>query len=472
MKLLPEDMTFSLSIGESLECQRQADWGKESIELFAAPTASNRLNLPKTPDKQIIFIDSCVENWQQLASGVTAGTQVIILNPTGDGITQITQTLAKRSGFDSIQIVAHGKPASLQLSATNLDSHSIENDSNQLQQWQKSLIKNGDILLSAIVQEAVTKTKQIDPCLNIQTVSDIAPQAVQVMVEANQRIDTAASNNSGASLNTAIASIQKVALGETAKDFKEVTAGNKTIAEVVAENTGAALTSQIQTATVPHAPAVPVIGGGVEIISTAPNQIMGTNGNDAIAGTSGSDTISGQRGNDQILGLEGNDWINGNQDKDTIDGGIGDDTIYGGKGEDSLVGSNGEDVLFGNRGSDKIDGGESNDSLYGGRGNDLLTGGDGDDLLAGQIGEDTLVGGLGSDVFLLAPEQGIDTIIDFEKGQDLIGLSGGLNFSQLSFTSANNATLISVASSGQVLASLKGVAPNWLTIEDFTQRII
>ncbi|MEG4354960.1 putative Ig domain-containing protein [Microcoleus sp. Aus8_D1] len=326
--------------------------------------------------------------------------------------------------------------------------------------------------LSAIVQEATTKTKQIDPSLNIQTVLEIAPQAVQVMVDANQRIDTAASNNSGASLNTAIARIQKVALGETAKDFKEVTAGNKTIVEVVAKNTGAALTSQIQTATVPNAPAVPVIGGNVDIISTAPNQITGTDGNDAIAGTSGNDTISGQRGNDQILGLEGNDWINGNQDKDTIDGGIGDDTLYGGKGDDSLVGFNGEDVLFGNRGSDKIDGGDGNDSLYGGMGNDLLTGGNGDDLLVGQIGEDTLTGGLGNDVFLLAPFEGIDTILDFEKGQDLIGLSGGLTFSQLSFTSANNATLISVTSSGQVLASLKGVAPNLLGIDDFTQRVI
>ncbi|MEG4801103.1 DUF4347 domain-containing protein [Microcoleus sp. ARI1-B5] len=326
--------------------------------------------------------------------------------------------------------------------------------------------------LSAIVGEAATKTQQIEPSLNIQKVLEIAPQAAQVMAETNQRTDAAASNNSGASLNTAIARIQKVALGETAKDFKEVTAGNKTIAEVVAENTGAALTSQIQTATVPDAPAVPVIGGSVDIISTEPNQIIGTDGNDAIAGTSGSDTISGKRGNDQILGLEGNDWMNGNQDNDTVDGGIGDDTIYGGKGEDSLVGFNGEDILFGNRASDKIDGGESNDSLYGGSGNDLLTGGNGDDFLVGETGEDTLIGGFGRDVFLLAPSQGIDTILDFEKGQDLIGLSGGLTFSQLSFTSANNATLISVASSGQVLASLTGVASNLLGIEDFTQRII
>jgi Ca2+-binding RTX toxin-like protein len=333
---------------------------------------------------------------------------------------------------------------------------------------------NNPAQLAAIVQEAATKTQQTDPNLNIQKIGEIALQAAEVMAEGNQRIDTAASNNSGTSLNAEIARIQKITLGETTKDFKEVVPGNKTIAEVVAENTGAALTGQIQTVILPAVPvaAVPVVRGDVEFGSTAPNQIIGTNGNDAIAGTSGNDTISGKGGSDRILGLEGNDWINGNQDQDTLDGGIGDDTVYGGKADDSLAGFSGEDILFGNRGFDNINGGEGNDSLYGGRGNDFLTGDSGDDLIVGQIGEDSLIGGFGSDVFLLAPEQGIDTIYDFEKGQDSIGLSGGLTFSQLSITSVNNAALISIAGSGQVLASLRGVAPNLLGIEDFIQRLI
>jgi uncharacterized repeat protein (TIGR01451 family) len=342
---------------------------------------------------------------------------------------------------------------------------------NQIQS-SNNLDLNNPTQLAAIIQEAATKTQQTDPSLNLPKILEVAPQAAQVMAEANQRIDTTASSNSGTSLNAEIARIQKITLGETTKDLKEVVPGNKTIAEVVAENTGAGLTGQIQTVILPTVPAVPIITGSPEVISTAPNQIIGTDGNDAIAGTSGNDTISGKSGNDRILGLEGNDWINGNQDKDTLDGGIGDDTVYGGKGDDSLTGFTGDDILFGNRGFDNIKGGDGNDSLYGGRGNDILTGDNGDDLIVGQIGEDTLIGGLGGDVFLLAPEQGIDKILDFEKGEDLIGLSGGLTFSQLSITAGNSATLISIASSGQVLASLKGVASNLLGIEDFTQRQI
>ncbi len=46
-----------------------------------------------------------------------------------------------------------------------------------------------------------------------------------------------------------------------------------------------------------------------------------------------------------------------------------------------------------------------------------------------------MTGGCGSDVFVLAAGEGTDTMADFKKGTDLIGLSGGLSFDKLSFSS-------------------------------------
>ncbi|NJK70446.1 MAG: DUF4347 domain-containing protein [Microcoleus sp. SU_5_3] len=149
MRLLAENIKFCLSSNELREPKPPIDRKIKSIELSPSPTSNNRLHPKNTREKHIVFIDSRVENWQQLASGIKPGTEAILLDPTGDGISQITKTLAKRSGLDSIQIVAHGKPASLQIGTAKLDSNSIENYSSQLQQWQKSLIKNGDILLVA-----------------------------------------------------------------------------------------------------------------------------------------------------------------------------------------------------------------------------------------------------------------------------------------------------------------------------------
>ena len=298
--------------------------------------------------------------------------------------------------------------------------------------------------LQSIVQQSITMAQQLDSTFNSQHLSQIAPDAAKVMAEANQRIDFVVSNTATASINREVARVQKIALGEIAKDFKEAGAGTKTIAAVVAENTGAALDAQIQQATLPEVPAIPLIVGELAAIAANSNKI-GTDGDDILSGDSDSGTISGKRGKDTLSGFGGNDWIHGNQGNDSLDGGDGDDSLYGGKGIDNLFGNNGQDILFGNRGQDSLIGGEGNDSLYGGKGNDILLGDDGDDFLSGEMGDDSLIGGNGSDRFLLSTNSGIDTIIDFEDGTDLLTLANGLTFSQLAIAESSGATLIRLA---------------------------
>jgi Ca2+-binding RTX toxin-like protein len=83
------------------------------------------------------------------------------------------------------------------------------------------------------------------------------------------------------------------------------------------------------------------------------------------------------------------------------------------------------------------------------------------------LGNDNLVGGAGNDVFVLGAGLGVDTISDFTNSQDTIQLINGLTFGQLSISPGTNGTLIRLASSGEVLASLTGVAPNLIGSEDF-----
>jgi Ca2+-binding RTX toxin-like protein len=115
-------------------------------------------------------------------------------------------------------------------------------------------------------------------------------------------------------------------------------------------------------------------------------------------------------------------------------------------------------VLTGLRASDVLNGGDGNDILYGGKGSDTLNGG---------LGNDNLVGGGGNDVFVLGAGLGVDTFSDFGNGQDTIQLINGLTFGQLSISPGTNGTLIRLASSGEVLASLTGVEPNLIGSEDF-----
>ncbi|MEG4578342.1 FG-GAP-like repeat-containing protein [Microcoleus sp. MON1_C5] len=218
---------------------------------------------------------------------------------------------------------------------------------------------------------------------------------------------------------------------------------------------------------------------------TGDDILFGDQNNDFILGNLGNDVIFGGKGNDSINSREDDDIVYGNRNDDFIDGGKDNDTLFGGKGNDIVLGSQGDDYLFGNQGSDTICGGEGNDfisgneqagilggcegndTIYGGEDNDTLTGCQGDDILYGELGSDSLIGGSGNDIFALKAGQGFDIIADFTSGQDLIGLSGGLSFSQLAITQNTQGTLIKNVLTGEELGVMIGVSANAIISANF-----
>ena len=137
------------------------------------------------------------------------------------------------------------------------------------------------------------------------------------------------------------------------------------------------------------------------------------------------------------------------------------DVIEGTSGNDTLNGTAGDDVILGFAGSDTLNGLAGNDTLDGGAGSDSLDGG---------TGADTLTGGSGSDRFDYAEGDGgatvalADVITDFEDGTDMIGLTGGLTFAQLTIDQSMdvvgggaNDTVISVTVGGEILTVLDGI---------------
>ncbi|MBG1267000.1 ExeM/NucH family extracellular endonuclease [Nostoc sp. WHI] len=150
-----------------------------------------------------------------------------------------------------------------------------------------------------------------------------------------------------------------------------------------------------------------------------------------------------------------------------FDGGTGKDALTGTSGRDILNGNNENDTLSGGNGNDTLNGGNGNDILLGGVSNDSLSGANGNDLLNGGQGQDILLGGNGSDRFVLAAGEGSDTIQDFNNGTDLIALSGGLIFGQLSIQGNGKNTLIRITETNELLATLNGVLANTITTSDF-----
>ncbi|MFB2894946.1 DUF4347 domain-containing protein, partial [Aerosakkonemataceae cyanobacterium BLCC-F50] len=97
--------------------------------------------------KSIVFIDAAVEDYQSLIAGVDSTSEIIVLDPTKDGIYQMTDVLASRSDISAVHIVSHGSPGSLQLGNGSLNSGNIEDYAAQLSQWRNSLTDDADILI-------------------------------------------------------------------------------------------------------------------------------------------------------------------------------------------------------------------------------------------------------------------------------------------------------------------------------------
>ncbi|MEG4053798.1 Ig-like domain-containing protein, partial [Microcoleus sp. S36a_B3] len=103
------------------------------------------MNVP-TANKQIIFVDSSVQDYQSLIQNADAA-QIFILNDKLSGIDQITNALATQKDIEAIHILSHGSPGSLKLGADTLNDKEIATFSTQIKQWGNALTENGDIHL-------------------------------------------------------------------------------------------------------------------------------------------------------------------------------------------------------------------------------------------------------------------------------------------------------------------------------------
>jgi len=170
----------------------QGEGAGESASYFVSVTAAPP-NVTVTPEpmpalRQIVFVDTGVEDYQQLTAAVTAQLSVgwvsrpdaavgwvsrpdpaipdtdgsgdpsyentaggpigvFELSTDRDGVQQITEVLARQTGIDAVHILSHGSSGSLQLGNMHLDGGNLNAYSGQLAQWGTSLTPGTDILL-------------------------------------------------------------------------------------------------------------------------------------------------------------------------------------------------------------------------------------------------------------------------------------------------------------------------------------
>ncbi|MFZ4624861.1 MAG: DUF4347 domain-containing protein, partial [Rhodoferax sp.] len=100
----------------------------------------------QTVQKSLVFIDTRVANYQSLIAGLPADSEVILIDG-GNGLQQMADALAGRSGVEAIHIFSHGSAGAVQLGDTLLSSANLNAYASQLASIGQSLTAEGDLLL-------------------------------------------------------------------------------------------------------------------------------------------------------------------------------------------------------------------------------------------------------------------------------------------------------------------------------------
>ncbi|MAE91991.1 MAG: hypothetical protein CMI67_20840, partial [Pelagibaca sp.] len=116
-----------------------------TADLEAAAAA---VSIPASDQSEIYFIDSGVDNPDDLIAAIPDGAEVVVLDGSSDGLVQIASVLDGRSDLDAIHILSHGAPGEITLGNTTLDAASIDgHHADELATIKSALSDSADILI-------------------------------------------------------------------------------------------------------------------------------------------------------------------------------------------------------------------------------------------------------------------------------------------------------------------------------------
>ena len=127
--------------------QDQATSGTDSQNSDSQNTADDLAVASDPVRKEVVFIDTSVANYQSLVNGVKSGVEVVLLDASQDGLSQIAVWAQTHSGYDAIHIISNGDEGSLSLGNITLDNSSLSSRSADLAVIGSALTDSGDILL-------------------------------------------------------------------------------------------------------------------------------------------------------------------------------------------------------------------------------------------------------------------------------------------------------------------------------------
>ena len=129
-----------------------------------------------SPARDIVFIDSRVQDTATLLQGLQPGTEVVFLQAGQDGLAQMAAALGERGDVGTVQVIAHGSAGQLWLGSSFLDNAALQRPEVQAQlaALGLGLTADGDLLIYACNTAQGSEGAQFVSTLAALTGADVA----------------------------------------------------------------------------------------------------------------------------------------------------------------------------------------------------------------------------------------------------------------------------------------------------------
>ena len=129
-----------------------------------------------SPARDIVFIDSRVQDTATLLQGLQPGTEVVFLQAGQDGLAQMAAALGERGDVGTVQVIAHGSAGQLWLGSSFLDNAALQQPEVQAQlaALGLGLTADGDLLIYACNTAQGSEGAQFVSTLAALTGADVA----------------------------------------------------------------------------------------------------------------------------------------------------------------------------------------------------------------------------------------------------------------------------------------------------------
>ncbi len=129
--------------------------GLPTIETISDPSSVTTIPQAEDTNKrlEVVFIDSRAGDYQLLVDDMAAANdpnrdlEVFVLDPTRDGLQQMTEIISRFSFVDAIHLFSHGSADGLQIGTTWLTVESVEQYAQEIATWSSSVRQDADLLL-------------------------------------------------------------------------------------------------------------------------------------------------------------------------------------------------------------------------------------------------------------------------------------------------------------------------------------